>query len=159
MIILCHTQANRVYHSQRHGITTRLAKKSRTWSNQGTKQNMQRETSAKPNTCYKIHPRYASVIDPAPASTKKLRLTDGQLGLHGVFQRLVRQRASANRSVRCARAGRPSPRDSLRVRASGTPANTRCRCCSEVVAIAAVSILHDTSTWGGTGGGGRGGLT
>lgn len=69
----------------------------------------------------------------------KVPLTDRELGLHGVLQRIVRQ-DSCSASHR-ARAGRPGPRHaSLRVRARGAPTDTHGWGCSKVAAVISSAV-------------------
>lgn len=87
----------------------------------------------------------ATSTEPHPSS-----LTDRELGLHGVFQRLVGQGsrcrgASRHSSTRRRGVGarRPSPRHStLRVGASSAPANTRCGSRSEVGAVISPAVTR-----------------
>lgn len=66
-------------------------------------------------------------------------LTDGELGLHGVFQSLVRQ--GRRDGVRRARAGRAAPRHALRVGAGGAAADAGCRGGEVLIAPAVPRVL------------------
>lgn len=84
--------------------------------------------------------RFRSRHITSPVQALNLTLTDGELGLHGVFQRLVRQ--GRRDSVRRAGARRAPPGHALGVGASGAPANTRRRGGEVLIATTVPRVLE-----------------